>query len=71
MCFSHSTFLNRDFSLDIVRKCIKVFTVVLRSVVEGSVSHFFDVGFQHIFMAIRTKLKIIVLHFFTFHMIKK
>ena len=45
MCFLHSTFLNRDFSLDIVRKCIKFCTVLLRSVLEGSVSHSFDVGF--------------------------
>ena len=66
MCFWHSTFLNRDFSLDIVRKCIKIFTVVLRSVVEGSVSQFFDVGFQNIFMASRKKLKIIFYIFLRF-----
>ena len=59
MCFLHSTFLNRDFSLDIVRKCINIFTVLLLSVVEGSVSHFFDVGFQNIFMAYRKNIKII------------
>ena len=46
MCFLHSTFLNRDFSLDIVRKCNNFFTVVLRSVLEGSMSHFFDKGFK-------------------------
>ena len=45
MCFLNSTFLNRDFSLDIVRKCINIFTVLHRSVLEGRVSHFFDVGF--------------------------
>ena len=46
MCFLQSTFLNRDFSLDIVRKCNNFFTVVLRSVLEGSMSHFFDKGFN-------------------------
>ena len=41
MCFLHNIFLNRDFSLDIVKKCIKILTVILISVLEGSVSHFF------------------------------
>ena len=66
MCFLHSTFLNRDFSLDIVRKCIKMFSVVLRSVLEGRMFHFLDVGLQNIFMACRTKFKIIFYIFLRF-----
>ena len=42
--FLHSTFLNKDFLLDIVRKSIKIFTVSLGGIMEGSLSHFFDVS---------------------------
>ena len=38
-------FCIEHFSLDIVRNCIKMFTVVLRSVPGGGVSQFFDVSF--------------------------
>ena len=43
MFFLHSTFLNKDFLLDIVRKSMKILTGILKSIMEGSVSHFFDV----------------------------
>ena len=33
--FLHSTLLNKDFSLDIVGKHIKIFTVILESILEG------------------------------------
>ena len=38
--FVHTTFFNKDFSLDIVQKAIKVFTVILKSSIEGNVSLF-------------------------------
>ena len=41
MFLLHSTFLNKDFLLDIVRKSINIFTVILKSIMEGSVSLFF------------------------------
>ena len=50
--FVHTTFLNKDFSLDIVQKAFKVFTVILKSSMEGSVSHFFDVGLCYFFYVI-------------------
>ena len=50
MFFIHSPFFNKDFSLDIVKKSIKFLTVVLKSTMEGSVSHFFYVGFGSFFM---------------------
>ena len=50
MFFIHSPFLNKDFSLEIVRKSIKFLTVILKSTVEGSMSHFFDVGLGSFFM---------------------
>ena len=37
----HTTFLNKDFSLDIVRKSIKILTVLLKGSMEGSMSLFF------------------------------
>ena len=58
MCFLHSSFLNRDFSLDIIRKSIKIFTVILTSVLEGSVSHFFDVGFQYFLWHLENMLRL-------------
>ena len=57
--FLHTTFLNKDFSLDIVQKAIKFFTVIFKSSMEGSVSHFFDVGFCSFFMLYRRKVNII------------
>ena len=48
--FLHTTFLNKDFSLDIVQKAINFFTVILKSSMEGSVSQFFDVGLCYFFM---------------------
>ena len=50
MFFIHSPFLNKDFSLEIVRKSIKFLTVILKSTMEGSMSHFFDVGLGSFFM---------------------
>ena len=44
MFYLHSTFLNKDFLLDIVRKSIKILTVILKSIMEVSVSHFFYVS---------------------------
>ena len=58
--FLHTTFFNKDFSLDIVQKALKIFTVILKSSMEGSVSQFFDVGYLMHF-----------LQFFTLHMIKQ
>ena len=66
MCFLHNTFLNRDFSLDIVKKCIKILTVILISVLEGSVSHFFYVGLQYFFMTCRKIVKTIFYNFVSF-----
>ena len=62
----HTTFLNKDFSLDIVQKAIKVFTVILKSSMEGSVSHFFDVGLCSFFMLCRRKGNIIFYNFLLF-----
>ena len=42
----HTQFFNKDFSLDIVRKSIKILTVILKSSMEGSMSYFFDVGLK-------------------------
>ena len=49
--FLHTTFLKKDFSLDIVQKAIKFLTVFLKSSMEGSVSHFLDVGLCSFFNA--------------------
>ena len=65
----HGKFFNKDFSLDIIRKSIKILTVILKSTMEGSVSHFFDVGLCSVFMLCRRKVNIIF-HIFTLHMIK-
>ena len=46
----HTKFSNKDISLDIVRKSIKIRTVILKSNMEGSVSHFFDVCFIYCFV---------------------
>ena len=48
MFFLHNTFLNKDFLLDIVRKSIKILTVILQSIMEGRVSHFLYVS--HLFL---------------------
>ena len=66
MCFLHSTFLNRDCSLDIIQKCIKILTVILTSVLEGIMSHSFDVGLKYFVMAFRKKVKIIFYNFLRF-----
>ena len=63
-CILRSTFLNRDLSLDKVRKCIKVLT----SVLEGRVSHFFEAF--NIFLWNVEKMSHYFLHFFTFHIIQ-
>ena len=64
--FLHSTFLNKDFLLDIVRKYIKVFTVILKSIVKGGVSHFFDIGLCLIFILCRRKFQIFFYNFVCF-----
>ena len=64
--FLHTTFLNKDFSLDIVQKAINFFTVIFKSSMEGSVSHFFDVGFCSFFMLCRRKVNIIFYNFLLF-----
>ena len=51
--FLHSTFLNNDYSFNIVCRSIKLLAVVLRSILEGSVSHFFDVGLSCFSMLFR------------------
>ena len=64
--FLHSTFLNKDFSFNIVCRSIKFLTVILLSVVEGSVSHFFYIGPRCFFMLFRKQINIIfynILHF--------
>ena len=55
----HTKFLNKDISLDIVRKSIKFLTAILKSSMEGSVSHFFDVGLGSFFMLCIRKVNII------------
>ena len=67
----HTKFSNKDISLDIVRKSIKILTVILTSSMEGSVSHFFDVGLGYSFMLCRKEVNIIFHNFFTLHVIKK
>ena len=64
--FLHSTFLNKDFSFNIVCRSIKFLTVIFLSVVEGSVSHFFYIGLRCLFMLFRKQINIIfynILHF--------
>ena len=68
--FLHSTFLNNDYSFNIVCRSIKLLAVVLRSILEGSVSHFFDVGLSCFSMLFRKNVIIIFLQYFTFHIIK-
>ena len=58
MRFLHSTFFNKDFLLDIVRKSIKILTVILKSIMEGSVSHFFYVSLCSFFMLCRREVNI-------------
>ena len=62
----HSTFLNKDFSLDMVRKSIKLLTVILKSIMEGSVSHFFDVSLCSFFMLCRREVKIFLYNILRF-----
>ena len=64
--FLHTTFFNKDFSLDIVQKAIKIFTVIPKSSMEGSVSHFFYVGLCSFFMLCRRKVNIIFYNFLLF-----
>ena len=67
MCFLHRPFLNRDFSLDIVRKCIKILTVILTTVLEGSMSHFFDVGLLHFLWHLEKKSRLFFTIFYVSH----
>ena len=60
MLFLHSTFFNKDFLLDIARKSTKIFTVILKSIMEGSVSQFFDVSLFYFCMLCRREVKIFV-----------
>ena len=62
----HTKFSNKDISLDIVRKSIKILTVILKSNMEGSMSHFFDVGLGYFFMLCRKKVNIIFHNFLLF-----
>ena len=64
--FLHTTFFNKDFSLDIVQKAIKFFTVIHKSSIEGSVSQFVDVGLCSFFMLCRRKVNIIFYIFLLF-----
>ena len=50
--FLHSTFLNNDYSFNIVCRSIKLLAVVLRSILEGSVSHFLDIGLSCFFYVV-------------------
>ena len=50
MLFLRSNFLNRDFSFVIILKSIRFLTVILKSILEGIVSHFCDVGVCSCFM---------------------
>ena len=60
--FLHTTFFNKDFSLDIVQKALKIFTVILKSSMEGSV----DVGLCYFLMLCRRKVNIILYNFLLF-----
>ena len=62
----HTKFSNKDISLDIVRKPIKILTVILNSSMEGIMSHFFDVGLGYFFMLCRRKVNIIFYNFSLF-----
>ena len=64
--FLHTTFFNKDFSLDIVQKAIKFLTEFLKSSTEGSVSHFFDVVLCSFFMLCRRKVNVIFLNVLLF-----
>ena len=64
--FVHTTSLNKDFSLNIDQKAIKFLTVFLKSSMEGSVSHFFDVGLCSFFMLCRRKVNSIFYNFLLF-----
>ena len=57
--FLHSTFLNNDYSFNIVCRSIKLLAVVLRSIMEGSVSHFFDIGLSCFSMLFRKRIILI------------
>ena len=60
----HTTFLNNGFWLDIVRISIKILTVILKSSMEGSDSHFFDVGLGSFLCYVEEKS---ILFFFFFY----
>ena len=62
----HTKFSNKDISLDTVQKPIKIITVILNSSMEGSVSHFFDVGLGYFCMLCRRKANIIFYDFSLF-----
>ena len=57
--FLHSTFLNKDISFNIVWRSINFLTVILISILEGSVSHFLDICFGCFPMLFRKKINII------------
>ena len=62
----HSTFSNKDYSFNTDCRSMKLLAVVLRSILEGSVSHFFDIGLSYFSMLFRKKMIIIfysILHF--------
>ena len=59
------TFFNNNFSNNIVCRSIKPLAVIVRSTLEGSVAHFFDIGHSCFFMLLEK------IHFFTFNIIKE
>ena len=65
--FLRSNFLNRDFSLVIIVKSIRCLTVILKSILEGKVSDFCDVGVCSFLCYAEEKSNF---YFYTFHMIK-
>ena len=67
----YSNFFNKDFSLDLVGKHIKIFTVILESILEGSMSHYFDLCLCSFFYVMQKKGEGYFLQFVMFHMIKK
>ena len=55
----HTKFSNKDISLYIFGKYIKILSVIPNGSMEGSLSHFFDVGLGFFFMLCRRKVNII------------
>ena len=66
----HTKLFNKDTSLDIVRKAIKILTVILKSSMEGNVSYFVDVGLGSFLCYVEEKSTLFFIIFYSSRDIK-